>query len=182
MQLAMAVGTKLFAGASAAKAGIGAAVGAGKGILGGISAGKVSAGASALSALSTLAGANARANAEQEAALEARASATQAQIQGVQEGNEILDRAIGDMARRRVAYSAAGVDPDTGSARSQLMRQDRDLERDLQVTQGDALASYLTRRRSARNLMKRARASRTSGLIGASAKLAEGAADLMERG
>lgn len=206
MQMAIALGAKLMAGAGTAMAagktalGIGAAAGAGG--IGASSAGgiasvaaaaskaaggasllsKLQMGATALSAFSSFAGGMSDRRLAQEQALEARYGARQAILQGVQQSNEILDGVVNEMARTRVAYASAGVDPFSGTPQDVIGRIGRDGERDMEISRSDALVRYLSARRSIRALEKRGGAAGLRGIVGAAASVTGGLIDLKERG
>ena len=198
---AMAAGKAAMGmGAAAGAGGMGAAAGAGG--IGGASAsgiasvaaaaGKAGAGASllsklqmgatALSAFSSFAGGMSDRRLAQEQALEARYGARQSILQGVQQSNEILDGVVNEMARTRVAYAAAGVDPFSGTPQDVIGRIGRDGERDMEISRSDALVRYLSARRSMRALEQRGRSAGLRGIVGAAASVAGGLIDLKERG
>lgn len=190
MQLATTIGSQLLAAGSAAAAGASSAAGGAGSLLGAAKAamgakgflGAVQTGTSALSALSSFAGGMADKRQAEAAALESRYEAKAAIIRGAQESNEILDRVIDDQARGRAAYAAAGVDPFSGTAARRIARLGRDGEADIEIAGGDALARYLSRRRSAKALKSRGAAAGVSGLVRAAATLGQGYLDLKDRG
>lgn len=209
MQMAIALGAKLMAAAGPAMAagktalGMSAAAGAGgvgAGTAGGIGSiaaaagaagkagatasllGKLQMGATALSAFSSFAGGMSDRRMAQEQALEARYGARQAITQGVQQSNEILDGVVTEMARKRVAYAAAGVDPFSGTPQDVIGRIGRDGERDMEISRSDALVRYLSARRSMRALEQRGGAAGLRGIVGAAASITGGLIDLKERG
>lgn len=204
MQLAFMIGSQLMTAATTAGSalgitGTGAAAGASVASSAGVGAGWLSAAGAntaatsglmgnlamagnALSAFSMFAGGMAEKREAEAAALEARYAAQQSLLQGVQEGNEILDGVIDQMAKTRVAYANAGLDPFSGTPAAQIARIGRDGERDINVSKSDALVRYLAGRRSMKSLRQRGAASGLTGVIGAAGQLAEGYADWKARG
>ena len=202
MQMAIALGAKLFASSALAAGATSAAgaAGAGAGMAGGIAKiatvagaagkagatasllGKLQMGATALSAFSAFAGGMSDRRLAEEQALGARYEARQATLQGVQQGNDILDGVIDKMAKTRVAYASAGIDAFSGTPQGVIDRIGRDGERDMDVSRSDALVRYLSARRSMANLTSRGRSAGLRGIVNAAATVGNTLIDLKERG
>lgn len=199
MEMAIALGAKLFASSAAAAGaagatGVGASAAAGIAKVAGIAstAGKVGAtasllgklqmGATALSAFSSFAGGMSDRRLAESQALEARYEGRQSILQGVQQGNDILDDVVNQMARTRVAYASAGVDAFSGTPQAMIGRIGRDGERDMEVSRSDALVRYLTARRSMAALKARGKQAGLMGVVSAAASVGKGLIDLKERG
>jgi hypothetical protein len=113
-----------------------------------------------------------------QAGLEAR----QSSIQGMQEGNEILDRVIDTIAKNRVAFSAAGVDPTRGSARDALQKTASQGERSVRTAQDNGFMRRLQSRYSQRMLKQQGSDAMLSGAVAGAGQIAGVLADSKVRG
>lgn len=108
-------------------------------------------------------------------------SAKQEEVKGKQEANDITDALLQTIAKQRLAFSGAGLDPSFGTATSLADETRRIAEMQLSTSRDNAQNIVLSRRRQGLSRLEQRNSVSTNSLLTGIASAAGTASDMFDR-